>query len=141
MTESASYDKPVPAPTGISEPFWKATTEGLLVLQKCGSCGAIQHYPRPFCVTCLEQDLQWVKASGKGTLYSFTIVRRAASKAFEPDLPYVLAIVELQEGPHMTANVIDISIGALRVGMPLDLMFTPAGDGIAIPQWRAAEAG
>ena len=139
MTESVTYSKPVPEPTAITARFWSATSEGRLLLQKCASCGAIQHYPRPHCVSCLSRDQDWLEASGRGTLYSFTIVRRAASKAFEADLPYALAIVELAEGPHMTANIIGTPIDRLRIGMPLRLTFAPATADISIPQWRAGE--
>jgi uncharacterized protein len=129
--------KPAPNPTPISAPYWDSLNEGKLTIQKCTACGSLQHYPRPFCVNCLSSDLEWERVSGRATLFSFTIVRRAASPAFAPDLPYVLAIVELEEGPHMTGNVIGIPVEEVVVGMPLELTIVPVGDGQSVPQWKA----
>ena len=138
MTETtAPPAKPAPHPTPISAHYWESLNDGNLTIQKCTACGSLQHYPRPFCVNCLSSDLEWERVSGRATLFSFTIVRRAASPAFAPDLPYVLAIIELEEGPHMTGNVIGIPVDEVVVGMPLDLTVVPAGDGQSLPQWKA----
>lgn len=138
MTETtAPPAKPAPHPTLISAPYWESLNEGKLSIQKCTACGSRQHYPRPFCVTCLSPDLEWEAASGRATLFSFTIVRRAASPAFAADVPYVLAIVELEEGPHMTGNVIGIPAEEVVVGMPLELTMVTVGDGQSLPQWKA----
>lgn len=138
MTEpTAPLPKPAPHPTSISARYWESLNAGKLCIQRCTACGLLQHYPRPFCVTCLSSDLEWKEVSGRATLFSFTIVRRAASPAFAPDLPYVLAIVELEEGPHMTGNVIGTPVEEMVVGMPLELTIVPAGDGQSLPQWKA----
>jgi len=137
MTETtAPPAKPAPEPTPISAHYWESLNAGKLAIQKCSACGSLQHYPRPFCVTCLSPDIEWVEASGRATLFSFTIVRRAASPAFAADVPYILAIVELEEGPHMTGNVIGIPVEEAVVGMPLELTIVPAGGGQSLPQWR-----
>lgn len=137
MTDTtATPPKPAPHPTPISEPYWSSLVDGRLSIQHCSACGSFQHYPRPFCVRCLSTQLDWKSTSGRATVFSFTIVRRAASPAFAPDLPYVLAIVELEEGPHMTGNVIGIPAGEVTIGMPLELTVVPVGEGQALPQWR-----
>lgn len=135
MTLSSVSPGPAPEPTAISAPYWAAATEGRLLLQKCTACGRLQHYPRPHCTACLGVSLEWVTASGDATVYSYTVVRRAASKAFEGQVPYVLAIIELAEGPHMTGNVTEVDPDAVRVGMPVRVAFVPSGDGMLIPEW------
>lgn len=138
MTETTAPPvKPVPHPTPISAHYWESLNDGKLTIQKCAACGSLQHYPRPFCVACLSSDIEWAEVSGRATLFSFTIVRRAASPAFAPDLPYVLAIVELEEGPHMTGNVIGMPVEQVVVGMPLELAIVPVGEGQSLPQWKA----
>jgi uncharacterized OB-fold protein len=134
--ESATPPKPVPHPTPISEPYWRSLVDGKLSIQRCPACDSLQHYPRPFCVNCLSSELEWKHVSGRATLFSFTVVRRAATAAFAADLPYVLAIVELEEGPHLTGNVIDVPVDDVAVGMPLELAVVPVGDGQVLPQWR-----
>jgi len=137
MTDAtAAPPKPAPHPSAISEPYWRSLANGKLVIQRCTACGSLQHYPRPFCVKCLSSEIEWQPVSGRATLFSFTVVRRAATAAFASDVPYVLAIVELEEGPHMTGNVIGVPIAEVAVGMPLELTVVPVGDGLALPQWR-----
>ncbi|MGB3121981.1 MAG: zinc ribbon domain-containing protein, partial [Verrucomicrobiales bacterium] len=82
MTETTAPPvKPAPHPTPISAHYWESLNEGKLTIQKCTACGSLQHYPRPFCLNCLSSDLEWERVSGRATLFSFTIVRRAASPA------------------------------------------------------------
>ncbi len=136
MTDATALPaKPAPHPSPISEPYWRSLNEGVLSIQRCATCGSLQHYPRPFCVRCLSQEIEWKPVSGRATLFSYTIVRRAASPAFASDVPYVLAIVELEEGPHMTGNVIGIPVEEVSVGMALELSLVTVGDGQALPQW------
>jgi uncharacterized OB-fold protein len=117
----SEYLKPLPKPTAISRPFWDAAKRHELTLQRCGDCHKFIYYPRPRCPHCLSDKLAWERCSGEGTLYSFTVVRRAASRAFA-DAPYVLAIVELAEGPRMTTNI-EAPPEELRVDMPLKVFF------------------
>ena len=137
MTDATALPaKPAPHPSSISEPYWRSLNDGVLSVQRCATCGSLQHYPRPFCVRCLSQEIEWKPVSGRATLFSYTIVRRAASPALAADLPYVLAIVELEEGPHMTGNVVGIPVEEVVVGMPLELTMVAVGDGQSLPQWR-----
>ena len=117
MTEA--YAKPLPAPSPVTQPFWDGLREGELRIQRCLDCAKYVFYPRTACHYCLSDRLEWVKASGRGTLYSFTIVRRAMNPAFQADVPYVFAIVELEEGPRVTTNIVNCPLEALRVDMPV----------------------
>lgn len=112
MTE---ISKPDPLPTATSLPFWRAATAGRLDLQFCTNCHRFVHYPRTICPYCLSDRLEWRTVSGRGVVYSFTIVRQAPSPAFS-DVPYVLAAVDLEEGVRligqMTTTPNDVRIGA-----------------------------
>ncbi|MGH7964418.1 MAG: Zn-ribbon domain-containing OB-fold protein [Candidatus Binatia bacterium] len=119
----ADYKKPLPRPTAGSMPFWEAAKRHELQLQRCGSCGAHVFYPREVCPECLSSDLKWVKVSGKGTVYSYTIAQAPTHPAFAEDVPYVVAIVELAEGPHVTTNVTGCKPDAVRIGMPVVATF------------------
>ena len=119
----AEYQKPLPAPSEVSRPFWDGLTAGELRLQKCEECRRHIFYPRSFCPHCLSQRLGWVKASGRGTLYSYTVVRRAMNPAFQTDVPYVFAIVQLQEGPRVTTNVVNCAPEDVQVDMPVKAFY------------------
>jgi uncharacterized OB-fold protein len=123
MTDAAQYQKPVPSPSAVTQPFWDGLREGRLRIQRCGECGQHVFYPRTVCKHCMSERLEWVEASGKGTLYSFTIVRRAMNPAFQEDVPYVYAIVELEEEPRVTTNVVNCDLEALRVDMPVKAVY------------------
>jgi uncharacterized OB-fold protein len=117
------YAKPLPAPSVVTQPFWDALLHGELRIQQCLECSRHVFYPRTMCPNCLSDRLAWVSASGRGTLYSFTVVRRAMNPAFQPDVPYVYAIVELEEGPRVTTNVVNCDLEALRVDMPVKAVY------------------
>ena len=88
----------------LSAPFWEAASAHRLVLQHCDACGAHQFYPRPFCLACESDELRWVDAAGSGTIYSMTTVRLAMLPELPP--PYVVAVVQLDEGPRLTSNIV-----------------------------------
>ncbi len=117
----SEYFKPLPKPSPTSAPFWEAAKRHELKLQRCGACHAFIYYPRPRCPNCMSDQLIWEKCSGRGKLYSYTVVRRASSRSFA-DAPYVLAIVELDEGPRMTTNI-TAAPEQLRVDMPVQVFF------------------
>lgn len=123
----SEYIKPLPKPSPTSRPFWEAARKHELKLQRCGKCRGYIYYPRDRCPHCFSDQLTWEKVSGRGTLYSYTTVYRASTRSFA-DAPYVLAIVELEEGPRMTTNVV-APPDKLKVGMPVAVFFddvTPA---------------
>lgn len=117
----SEYLKPLPKPSSTSRPFWEAARRHELMLQRCGACGKFIYYPRPRCPYCMSERLNWQRCSGRGTVYSYTVVRRPSSRAFA-DGPYVLAIVELAEGPRLTTNIV-APPEAVRVDMPVEIFF------------------
>jgi uncharacterized OB-fold protein len=117
----SEYTKPLPRPTATSRPFWEAAKRHELMLQQCAGCNAFIYYPRDRCPHCLSDRLEWRRVSGRGKLYTYTIVRRASTRSFA-DKPYVLAIVELDEGPRMTTNL-EAAPDQIRIGMPVTVCF------------------
>ena len=136
----AKAAKPLPFPTADSEPFWLGCKRSELLLQRCTSCQTYRHPPSPRCQKCLSASHEWARASGRGTVYSYVVVHQALHPAFEDEVPYVVAIVELAEGPHMLSNLIDVAIDRVRVGMPLSVCFQPASDEITLAKFRPVQA-
>src|SRR5690606_8098899 len=119
-----------------TQPFWNACRERRLLLRHCRSCGAITFYPRAFCPNCWSDDVEWVDASGRATLYTWSVVHRNDLPPFNERVPYVAAVVDLEEGPRMMTNVVDADHESLRVGMDLVVTFRAEADGIVLPFFR-----
>ena len=134
--EGPRYD--LPTPDENSQPWWDACREHKLLVQRCNACGKAQLYPRPFCATCWAEDLSWEEASGRATLYTWSVVRQNDLPPWPARVPYVAAVVDLAEGPRMLTNVVDCDPEDLRVGMPLIVTFREETDDITLPVFRPA---
>ena len=134
------YLKPVPEPTPESKPYWDALNEGRLVLQSCGACGKVRHYPRPLCDACYAFDVRWIDAKGTGTIHSWTVTHHAFNPGFKAELPYVLVTVDLAEGVRMQAPLRNADASALKRGLPVRLSIELAREGLALPAFVLAEA-
>ena len=93
----------------LNAPFWQGLSQGELRLLRCGGCGAHQYPPESFCYECGSRDLSWVAVEGKGTVYSYIVVHQVYHKAFKPYVPYTVAIVQLDEGPHMLTAMLELN--------------------------------
>ena len=135
----AAASKSLPKPTPDTQPFWDAVKRHQLSLPKCKACGQLHYFPRPFCPHCFSWDLEWVRCSGKGKLYSYVINHRPAP-GFEEEAPYVIAVVELDEGPRMLSNLIDIepTPEAVHVDMPVEILFQDVNEEMAMFKFRPA---
>jgi uncharacterized OB-fold protein len=127
----------LPAPDHASRHYWQSAAEGRLVLQRCTDCSELQFYPRSLCASCTGET-EWVDASGRGTLHTFTIIRQNHSKAFADLVPYAVGIVDLEEGVRMMSNIVDCDVEVLRIGMPLEVVLLKAADDVGLPFWRPA---
>jgi uncharacterized OB-fold protein len=116
-------DKPRPIADELTQPYWDAAADGRLLIQRCSACERHQWYPRAHCVVCGAADPDWVQAKGTGRLHTFTVLQKTPNPEFQGDLPYVLAIVELDEGVRVSANVVGVDHDALRCEMPLQVTF------------------
>jgi uncharacterized protein len=125
----------LPRPDHASRHYWQSAADGTLVLQRCTRCDQFQFYPRSLCASCAG-DTEWVEASGRGTLYTFTVIRQNRAEAFAPLSPYAVGIIDLDEGVRMMSNIVDCDIDALRVGMPLEVVILRAADDVGLPFWR-----
>jgi uncharacterized OB-fold protein len=138
VTTASALPKPLPAPSPITRPFWDAAREHRLSLQRCPDCARYVFYPRPFCPHCGSDRLEWSDVSGRGTVYSYTVARRATARPFEPDVPYVIAIVELEEGPRMMTNVVGCAPEDVRIGMTVEAAYEDVSDEITLVKFRPA---
>lgn len=127
---------PLPLEDEVTRPWWDATRERRLVLQRCARCGAYQHYPRPICLACGGDELTFVEAAGTGTVRSYTVVHRAPASAFDP--PYVVALVRLAEGPVLTTALVGAEPDGWRCDEPVTVDWRPLPDGRHLPVFRRA---
>ena len=130
---------PIKAPQidASTQEFWDAARRGVLRIKHCNACGANHYYPRPFCPKCWSTDVNWFDAAGTGTLYTYSVVHSNDLPAFRDRVPYVVAIVDLDEGPRMETNIVDCPLDELRVGMRVTVAFEDEGD-IVLPRFRPA---
>ena len=135
---SPTIQTPLPSPNALTAPYWQAAKQGQLKLPRCEDCGQFHFYPRSACPHCRSQKLTWQAVSGKGVVYSYTIVHRAPSKGFESEVPYVVAVVALDEGTHLMTRVIDLAPDAVKVGLRVTVAFQDKAEDIALPMFKPA---
>ena len=130
---------PAPAPVinSTTAEFWKATTEGRFILQRCDACNIVLWFPRRNCPKCWTEDVSTFDAEQTGTVYSFTVVRKGKG-AFQDAGPFVIAYVELADGPRIMTNIVDCDIDLLHIGMPVEMVFHDTGEGSALYRFRPA---
>ena len=126
-------DRPVPLPDATAAPYWTRAREGVFAMPRCQACGRWHFYPRSICPHCRSERLEWTQASGRGTLYSYSVVHRPPSPAFKADVPYTIGIIATDEGPHLMSRVIGIPANALRIGQRLRVKFEQHGEGVVLP--------
>ncbi|MDR3557375.1 MAG: Zn-ribbon domain-containing OB-fold protein [Syntrophobacteraceae bacterium] len=130
------FIKPLPAPAAWSKPFWEGARQHKLLLKKCKSCGHIDHPPYLYCTECSGEECEWIETSGKATLYSYAVNVYGVPFAFMEDLPYVLALVDLAEGPRMISNIVGCAPEDLQNGMELEVVFDDVSAEITLPKWK-----
>jgi len=133
------YSGPIPVPTPETRPFWDAARRHELSLQHCRTCGRYVYYPRAACPHCFGVDLAWERVSGRGTVHTFTVVQRG-QKGFPLPTPYVIAIVELAEGPRLMTNLVGVEPdpAKIKIGMPVEVVFEDVSAEVALPRFRPA---
>ena len=137
-------DRPVPQPiTPESKPYWDGLKEGKLMLPRCGACKQAFFYPRVVCPKCHSRDISWVQATGRGTLHAFGIGHQSFNKAFKMPPPYVLAMVQLDEGPKMMTNLVNVVAdpAVITCDMPVQVVFHKVTDDVTVPLFEPAKGG
>ena len=129
--------KPVPHASPLTQPYWDGATAGRLRLQRCTGCGVVRHYPQLVCAQCWSLGVEWIEASGRGTVHSWTVAHHAFHPAFKADLPYTLVTVDLPEGPRALGRLDTGSQDRLHIGLPVRVSFPVNAEGVALPLFTA----
>jgi hypothetical protein len=126
--------------TPEARPYWDGAREGRLMVPRCRACGQAFFYPRVLCPFCASRDIEWIQASGRGRLYSFAIAHQIGNKAFRVTMPVVLALVELEEGPRLLTNLVNVAPdpATIRCDMPVEVVFEKQTDEISLPLFQPA---
>ena len=132
------FPRPLPSPNPLTEQYWLAAHQRELKLPRCEACGKFHFYPRSTCPHCGSTQLAWQAVSGRAEVYSYTVVHRAPSKGFTEQVPYVVAVVALDEGPHMMTRLTHVQPDAVRIGMRVQVEFEKQDDEITLPVFRPA---
>ncbi len=133
MTE---YKKPLPSPMPWSKPFWDGCSQGKLLVQKCKACSRPVFYPKLFCPFCLSQELEWIEAKGTGKVYTFTVVYAYQPTEFSEDVPYIVAVIDLDEGVRLMSNIVDCKPEEVRCDMEVEVVFEKATEEVTFPKFR-----
>ena len=142
----ADFEHPKPTASWETRAYWEGAGRGELVLQRCKSCGSVQHRPRAVCVSCLDDEIEHFVASGRGSVYTYTITNQNGVPPFRDAVPYVLAYVELEEGPRLMTNIVGCEPDAVSIGMDVVVDFQPSdsselgeiGGAFGVPRFRPA---
>lgn len=131
-------EKPLPAADDLSQPFWEAAKQQQLVIQRCRECGYFNHPPRPACDACQSPQLHFEPVSGRGTIYSFTVMHQPNVAGFEDQIPYLNILVELDEQPRlfMVATVPAVAEGKIQIGGRVEVYFEEVSADVTLPQFR-----
>jgi uncharacterized OB-fold protein len=140
MTTEKTYNKPLPLIVPESERYWQGAKDHELWLRYCNDCRKTYFYPRDICPECFSRNTEWRKASGRGTIYSYCIVHRGPLPSFREDAPYVVVLVDIEEGGRMLTNLVDVepSPDAIKVGMPVEVTFDDVTGEVTLPKFRPA---
>ncbi|HZS13265.1 MAG TPA: OB-fold domain-containing protein [Candidatus Dormibacteraeota bacterium] len=136
--------RPQPVPNEMTAPFWDAARQGVLALQRCTGCSRFHHPPLPYCPECHANSFEYAPVSGRGTVWSYTIMRQARVVGFEDMIPYAAMAVEIDEQPGLlvVGNLVEADPESVHVGMRVEVRFEPIGDeGMMLPQFAPAVEG
>ena len=125
--------RPLPIIDEDNHEFWESCRRHAMTLQRCGSCSAMRYYPAPVCSVCGSLEFSWEAVSGNAVVYTYSVVRRPPSPAFKDEVPYVYAIVELEEGPMMPTNIVGVAVDDVSIGMAVVLTYRDMNDEITLP--------
>lgn len=141
--EKKNPEYPAPAIDWETRAYWEGAGRGELVLQRCRSCKTVQHRPRGICATCLSDEIEHFVASGRGEVYTYSVVRQNQMPAFRDAVPYVVAYVQLEEGPQLLTNIVNCDPDAVFIGMPVQVDFVKTDSretagGLGVPRFVPA---
>lgn len=129
----ADYTKPLPILSELNREFWEGCKVGEIRLQKCDDCGEFRYPPNPLCRHCLSLKTTWVKSKGTGTVFSYVVYHQAFHKGFQEEIPYIVALIDLEEGVRLVSRIRKCPIDTVSVGMKVSAIFEPATDELTLP--------
>lgn len=138
---TSSYAKPLPVITPENQPFWVACKAGELRMQQCSDCGHIRYPINLVCPRCLSSNFEWVRLSGRGTVFSYIVFHQVYHAAYKADVPYNVAMIQLEEGPRLFSNVIGTPNDGVKVGDAVEVVFDPVTSEISLPRFRLVKGG
>jgi uncharacterized OB-fold protein len=132
-----SYAKPLPVPDADSRPFWEGCHHHKLLIMRCNRCGQVRFPPTTFCSRCQAHEHLWIESTGRGRVFSWIVVRHPVpQEVYAEDVPYIVAVVELEEGVRIPSNIIDCTPELVRAGLPVHVVFRDVNDQISLPVFR-----
>jgi uncharacterized OB-fold protein len=123
---------------GAAREYWRAAARGEFRLPRCAACGSLAWPPRSRCTVCGSDAIEWVRSPGHGVVHTFTVVRQADDPYFAATVPYVVAMIDLDEGLRLMSNVVGCDVATVRIGMRVAVAFVDAGDALALPVFEPA---
>ena len=133
---SAAMSKPIPRATAELAPFLAAAKRRQLVVQRCTGCGLLRFPAREVCSRCWSRDAEWTPVSGRGEVFSFYLMHQVYHPGFAAEVPYPVVVVELEEGPHLTSNLVECTRDEIRIGMPVEVVFEDVSPDVTLPKFR-----
>ena len=130
------YAKPLPHIDEENRPWWEAAQRHELSIQKCRDCGDLRFHPRALCTSCMSSSTEWVKCSGKGKIYTFTVTNQNGSAGFRDALPYVLAWVDLEEGVRILTNIVDCPPAQVKIDQRVEVVFDDVTPDVTLVKFR-----
>lgn len=137
--EPKRYAKPLPHIDEEMRPWWEAAQRHELYIQKCRDCGDLRFHPRALCTSCMSSNTEWVRCSGRGKIYTYTVTNQNGSAGFRDSLPYVLAWVELDEGVKLMTNIVDCPPAQVKIDMPVEAVFDDVTPDVTLVKFRPAQ--
>jgi uncharacterized OB-fold protein len=136
MTDASAYDKPLPTLDDGNRPFWDGARAGHLVLQHCDGCGKARYPINHVCPHCLSGACTWKAVSGRGTVWSTIVFHQVYNQAYAHDVPYNVALIQLEEGPRMISNVVGVAPSDVKVGDKVRAVFDAVTPDVSIPRFE-----
>jgi uncharacterized OB-fold protein len=132
----SEYNLPLPVITTLSKVFWDGCREGKLLYQHCKDCGEVIFFPKYLCPNCMSHNLEWLESKGRGKIGTFTVTYNFAPPAFMAEVPYCVAIIDMDEGYRMMSNMVECDFDELECGMPVEVVFDSVTDEVTLPKFR-----
>jgi len=137
----AEYTKPLPAISTLNQPYWDGLKQREMVLPKCEPCNKVWYPPTRFCPTCWSRDFSWQQLSGRGKVNSWVVFHQAYFSSLKDDVPYNVAEVELEEGPRLLTNLVELSQTQIRIGMSVEVVYEDVTDEVTLAKFKPARRG